>query len=345
MTEYLSPDSAIHSFAEDLTHVSEDDSWVDLNPDTAIHSFGDSDNYTAFMWILDKDANESYLFVQPGSKYHGTGFSDKEWKDAVPLKDKNTSALFGRFGDAKRKFDSHKHPEGGFLTVWGAGVKDSDYPDDEYTKSSNYGFGLNSPDEMKKFIYALLGKFPMKVIGNSPAKLPITPDYMFGTSHKTPQTVGAYLSGGVEPEDAKCASMQINVQNKPTTIAQLMGQLHMVRGSQRDLLKGAFCSQYDQLKKSPETQHCDLQHRQLDNIASNLQCGQNDYATFLKAGKQDYRQRLKDIFRDPHKIGREFRTQKEIDAAWDELNKRENFSFRGWLELYLWKQEVGECGT
>jgi hypothetical protein len=40
---------------------------------------------------------------------------------------------------------------------------------------------------------------------------------------------------------------------------------------------------------------------------------------------------LRDIFRSPEKIDREFRTQKEIDAAWDKL-QGENFSFKEWLK-------------
>jgi hypothetical protein len=143
------------------------------------------------------------------------------------------------------------------------------------------------------------------------------------------------LGFGAQQQDPVCGGMKINVQGRPTSISDVMGQLHMVKGQQLDFLKGAFCSQYQGLKNSPEYQKCTLQHRQLDDIATALKCGKDDYKNFLQAGRANYAQRLRGIFADPYKMDQEFRTQKELDAAWDYLNKKEHLSFREW---YLSRQ-------
>lgn len=298
--------------------------WEKLDPDSAMHSFGDSSKYTAFIWVLDKGKNKSILYAQPGSMYHGEGNS--ELKKAGVLKDRNTVALFGRFGEVKRR-DDGTYPEGGFVTVWSH--KEGDFPDDEYDRERNRGFNRANEQDLKTFLQSMLGQFPMKVIGKSPARLPITIDYVFTSPLAGAKSVGEML-GVNQAADPICGNMKINIQGRPTAIPDIMGQLHMVRGPQLDLLKGAFCSQYQSLKSHPEYQKCTRQLSQLDDIYSGLKCGQNDYQSSLQAGKAAYRQRLKDIFSDPHKMSQEFRTQKEIDAAWDYLNKKEHISFREW---------------
>lgn len=304
--------------------------WPDLNPDSAIHSFGNSSEYTAFIWVYDKDKNRAWLFVQPGNEYHGYGFNNTELRHAKNLAKRNTVAMFGRFGEAKKQRATSDHPEGGFVTVWR--YKDDEYPTDHYDKSINYEFSQATPSDVKVFLKSMLGKFPLKVIGHSPAKLPITPDYMFTSPQHGAVQIGEFL--GQETQVDPCSGMKIDVHGRPTAIPDIMGQLHMVRGQQLDLLKGAFCSQYQGLKSSPQYKDCGFQQRQLDYIAGNLKCGGNDYKTALQAGKLAYKQKLRDIFSDPHKINKEFRTQKEIDAAWDYLNQKEHFSFREWYSKW-----------
>ncbi len=162
------------------------ETWDELNPDAVVKSeFGDASNYTAFIWVLDKIRNRSYLYVQPGSDYHNDGFSsysDSALRRARYFRNKKGyHALVGRFGEAKRDYVIDTHPEGGFITVWPSGInqeKDDEYYDKHYATSANNDLNPIDPADVKTFLMALLGKFPMRVIGKSPAKLPITPDYI-----------------------------------------------------------------------------------------------------------------------------------------------------------------------
>lgn len=137
-------------------------------------------------------------------------------------------------------------------------------------------------------------------------------------------------------EDEECTRLNtINIQNKPVSLPQILGQLHMVRGQELGYLKSGFCSQYQQLKA--QAKECPVQSKMLDTTAQGFKCGDDKdlYNYMLQAGKADYKQKLRDIFRSPDKIGQEFRTQKEIDDAWDELQlgkkSYESFSFKEWL--------------
>ena len=305
--------------------------WSTLNPDSAMHSFGESKGYTAFVWLLDKSTNKSILFCQPANEYHQDGFesSASALQGSKAYRGKpNIVALVGRFGEAKRERsrlvknpENHpeggslsNHPEGGFVTLWTV-AKDQ--------AGETYGFNNANMEETKTFLMALLGKFPMDVKGNSPAKLPITESYVVRTDYpQISQTVGQFLAGAEEEEDPVCSKMAIDVHGKPTPIGAVVGQMHMVRGQQLDLLKGAFCSQYSLLRNSPNTVHCKTQNQQLDDIAANFKCGLGEFEAYKKAGKFARRQDLKNLFSNPQKLGQEFRTQKELDAAWDELQDK-----------------------
>jgi hypothetical protein len=137
-------------------------------------------------------------------------------------------------------------------------------------------------------------------------------------------------------EDEKCTRLNtINIQNKPVSLPQILSQLHMVRGQELGYLKSGFCSQYQQLKS--QAKECPVQSRMLDTTAQGFKCGDNkDLYNYMKqAERLNYRQKLRDIFNSPEKIDQEFRTQKEIDDAWDELQlgkkSYESFSFKEWL--------------
>jgi hypothetical protein len=146
---------------------------------------------------------------------------------------------------------------------------------------------------------------------------------------------GGEQQQGEEPEPCKKLNT-IQIQGKPFSLPQIVSQLHMSKGQELSYLKAGFCAQYPILKNTSEKTGCTQQTKILDFISSKFQCGQSDYQSALQAGRLQYRQKLKDIFSKPENIGKEFKTQKEIDQAWDELmhgkKAYENFSFKEWLK-------------
>lgn len=299
-------------------------SWDSLSPDSAMHSFGDAKKYTAFIWVYDKKSGKSILYSQPGNEFHGSGTTQKQYggnvlRKSFFFKNKNAVACFGRFGVTNK---------GGFVTIWSYQEEE---PIRSYQKDENRGFNTPNKEEIKILLKGLLGQSPIKVMGHSPAKLPITTDYVFvvgGLVH----TVAEFVGDSIQQQDPRCKAMTIDIQGRAVPLDQVQAQLHMVRGQQLDLLKGAFCSQYQNLKNATTTAHCIIQHSQIDDIQNNLKCGNDKelYKSLLKAGKENYKQNLINVFRSPEKIGQEFRRQRDIDHAWDKL-QGENFSFKEWL--------------
>lgn len=311
--------------------------WSGISPDSVIHSYGDASKFTAFVWIYDKKTNQSILYCQPGSMYHAQGMDkyEPESKLVKALKFEGRQgavACFGRFGETNVKGE-----QGGFVTIWRYDEDEySSHYDQEYKKQMNRGYVQPNTNDIKLLLKGMLGQAPLKIIGKSPAKLPITPEYRFVVQGKV-QTVGEFL-GGVQqqedPQDAKCRDLlKVNVQNRPTPLSDVQAQLHMVKGQARDLLRGAFCSQYQQLKNAAQSHGCPRHIQQIDDIEKGFQCGDDAglYGSLLKQGKDAYKQQLRDIFRDPNKVGQYFRTQKDINAAWDYL-RGEHYSFSNWLK-------------
>lgn len=298
-----------------------------INPDNAMYNYGESDKFTAFIWVLNKKNGQSYLYSQPGNQYHGTGSDEgpgmTKLRKSLHFKERDAVAAFGRFGLT---------PKGGFVTIWNVNNDEveTDF-DKEYKKGLNRGFNQPNNDDIKILLKGLLGESPIKIIGVSPARLPITKDYTFVVKSHA-QTVGEFLGDTGPQEDPTCRDMQINIQGRLTPLDQVQAQLHMVKGQQLSFIKGAFCTQYQALKNSPSTQHCKVQHQQIDDIASALKCGDDKqlYKSLLQAGKLDQRQNLRNIFSNPERITQQFRTQKDVDAAWDKLQGEH--SFREWLD-------------
>jgi hypothetical protein len=302
--------------------------WSGMNPDSAMTNFGDADRFTAFIWVYDKKSGKSLLYSQPGDKFHGTGTGEKQYggtelRKSLLFKKREAVVCFGRFGVTNK---------GGFVTIWKYQEEEPlTHYDVTREKEDNRGFSSPNKEEIKILLKGLLGQAPIKIIGKTPAKLPITTDYVFVVGGNA-QTVGEFVGDTGQQQDPRCKAMTIDIQGRPTPLDQIQASMHMVRGQQLALLRGGFCSQYQALKNSAATAHCQIQHRQIDDIQSKFKCGNNqdEYQKMLQAGKADYKQKLRDIFHSPDKIGQEFRTQKEIDAAWDKL-QGENFSFKEWL--------------
>lgn len=179
---------------------------------------------------------------------------------------------------------------------------------------------------------------------DSPAELP-DGDYVFKSySDEFPIGFVKDIIGGQvaqDTEDAECKRLaKVNVRGKEMDLGTALGNLHMVKGPELQFMKTAICANHDQLQADLEKHSCKAQLATLGDILNKLSCpakgDQGEWQRLKSQGRAQYRQDLRGIFADPDKMDREFRTQKDIDAAWDELQhgKRENrLSFQRWLTL------------
>lgn len=119
------------------------------------------------------------------------------------------------------------------------------------------------------------------------------------------------------PQKPECA-VTIDVKGQPTKLDVILGNFHMVKDDRLPAMKAAVCSQGPKLKSDMEKAGCKLQISMLDQLIKQSDCNNNDYNSLKQSGKISRKQQLRDIFADPEKMN-QFRTQKEIDAAWDEL--------------------------
>jgi hypothetical protein len=140
-----------------------------------------------------------------------------------------------------------------------------------------------------------------------------------------------------DQQDPECDRLgTLTVDGKPMKLSTMLGNLHMVRDGRLDGMKGAFCPAATDLKKTMA--HCKGAPEVIDTLWRKLGCasGQsNQYNQLKQLGAAAYRRDLRKVFDNPDSIDKEFRgRQKDIDAAWDYLQKKEH-SFRGfktWLE-------------
>jgi hypothetical protein len=152
-------------------------------------------------------------------------------------------------------------------------------------------------------------------------------------------------NGGGEDEP-KCDTIaKINVDSKQMDFTQILSAMHMVKGNQMDRIKAAYCSAAPQIKQQLQQQGCNNYLSLADNIWSRMKCKAGDdqaWNQLKQAGRRAYRDNLRDTFRKGAEsskrgedyLGTQFRTQKELDAAWDDLmhGKREHtLNFKEWL--------------
>lgn len=137
-------------------------------------------------------------------------------------------------------------------------------------------------------------------------------------------------------ESPECKQFnKIDMQGQPYDLSSLLGVLHAGTQNQKEKLKLTFCDIYPSYKKAIQSTQCQDQSKMLDSLATKLKCGENEgWNKVIQGGKFLRNQELRQMLH-PSNINR--LTQKEIDAAWDELyGKKENFSFKSWLELKGW---------
>jgi hypothetical protein len=124
----------------------------------------------------------------------------------------------------------------------------------------------------------------------------------------------------------KCSNVaKINVGGKELSLSTIIGNLHMVKGKELEMMKRAICLDKDKIKAELEKHKCTSQLDILHDIVSKVSCDFGDW-------KYGYRQELKKMLH-PDNID-SFRSQKEIDAAWDRLHPKEGkLNFSNWLKL------------
>lgn len=149
-----------------------------------------------------------------------------------------------------------------------------------------------------------------------------------------------------EERDICDANDAININGEIFSLTSILSDLHMVRGKKLEKVKAGFCQQYEFLRRQLENLNCKNQLLILNKIKELIGCSNTpqDYKDLKQSGAANYRQDLQSLFRrgdqaaiDPNStedpVGTEFRgRQSDIDAAFDFLNRRENFAgFKEWL--------------
>lgn len=134
-----------------------------------------------------------------------------------------------------------------------------------------------------------------------------------------------------EAPDCK-AIEKIDIQGQPYQLQGILGALHAKRGEELGKLRGAFCNTYASKKQTAQVD-CPVQSKMLDSLFSKFKCDDDDdWKKYLYGGKISYLPQIKQSF-SPDEIEKQgFRTQSELDKAWDQFaGKKEHFSFREWL--------------
>lgn len=306
------------------------DYYYRMNPDSAMSRYGDSGDFTAFIY----SSATNTLFCQPGSEYHQSGLSGVSELKQMKNEPKNTKTFFGRYG---KTFDA-----GGFITLWD--ISETDI-------KTNYNYDIGDINDLKKMLTSMVNR-SIKIVGDSPAELP-DENYVF-TSYSSEYN-RIFVKDIINDQDTEdkqdtenpeCKKIaKVNIRGREMDLGTAFGNLHMVKGPELQFMKTSICAQHDRLQSDLEKHSCKSQLGILDDILNKLSCpSKGDHGEWNKLksqGRTQYRQGLKRIFSNPEKIGDEFRTQKDVDDAWDELQhgKRESkLSFKRWLTL----KEQGE---
>jgi hypothetical protein len=239
---------------------------------------------------------------------------------------KGSHTLVGRFGESPKG--------GGFVTVWHVDVNNTGM--EEYYLGDIDG-KVGNVDDLKKMLKSMV-KGDVKVVGNCPAKLPITEDYVVSATSIKNKLVGDFIEKSSDEKENKCyQAAKLKIDGRDMDFGTALNNFHMVRGPQMEKIKAAICSQGKFIKK--QLQGCDHELDVLVSLDRLAGCGSDaqNYQNLLKTGRSLYRRELDDIFRNPDRIDTEFRgRQKDIDAAWDFVRKTETFSgFREWVQKSL----------
>jgi hypothetical protein len=295
-----------------------------MTPDDAMYVYGKQ--VTAFVY----NSTTNTLFCQNGGKMHsvgigGKGYSKSDETDLAQTRKepKGSRIIIGRFGVDGRE------DAGGFISIW---------PYDEYSDdsalASSYLKEINATQggkvDVTKMLNAMLNN-SCKIVGQPHSPYPITSDYIYGDLIDPVTTVEKFMNLHAPKNDCR-AKAQINVQGRAIPFSTLLGDFHMVKGQQLDIQIGSICSQKNALKNA--VKDCDHESNTLDQLVKLANCkdDKQDYQQAKQRGAAAYKSDLRSIFNNPNKIDSEFRTQKQIDQAWDDLHKEATFTgFKEWM--------------
>lgn len=194
-------------------------------------------------------------------------------------------------------------------------------------------------DLVEKCLRAIIREHPE--VANEPEKVVVTGDWMsanfLGDYLPDLKSTGKQAEKGPKEPDA-CDRLGVNVEGRHMSLNDIIGNLHMVKGVNLEVMKSAFCGNSEQLIQQARQIGCTASLNLIDEIKSRIDCGKlANYGAAKKAGASALRADYQKVFSNPEKIDTEFRgRQKDIDAAWDYLQKgRNEHRFRGfktWLE-------------
>jgi hypothetical protein len=304
------------------------DHFQHLDPDNAMTNYGKK--VTAFIW----SASTNTLFCQPGEMSHDTGVSSKRRSTQLKkvLQEPIGSRIFvGRYGET---------PNGGFVTVWNVdvdnqGLEEEGMDEDDWRTVLEVKVG--NMNDLKTMLRSMVMN-TAKVVGAGRATYPITEDYVITTQVLPPKLVSDFIGKIHSQEEDDCRKKAvINIDGRSTNFGTLLGNFHMVRGADMDKMRGAICNQGPGLQR--ELGHCDHEAGTLKRLMTLAKCGDvhQSFNVAKDLGHKIYRDKLRKIFSKPEEIDKEFRTQREIDAAWDYLQKGEArfIGFRNFLNESL----------
>lgn len=138
----------------------------------------------------------------------------------------------------------------------------------------------------------------------------------------------------VKQDRPECA-VTLDVLGEPTKLGTIMGNFHMVKDNRLPAMKAAVCAQGPHMKKELEKAGCTVQVNMLDDLIQKSNCNQSnkEYEDLKTAGRIDRKQYLRSLFADPERMEKEFRTQKDLNAAWDELQGEHRMTgFAEWIQ-------------
>lgn len=297
--------------------------FKNLDPGEAMYAFGDGRKHTAFIY----SANSHTLYCQPGDYSHDQGLRKKSALARILKEPIGIRVFLGRFGVSPKG--------GGFVTIWGVDVDNEGLEDDYLTVIEAK---VGTMEDLKAMLKGMVDG-SIKVVGTSPATLPITDDYVVATQTVKPKYVSDFIGKSAPPEDAqetKCRQFaKLTIDGRNMDYGTALNNFHMVRGPMMDKIKASICTQgfynKDRLKG------CDHELELLNTLMQKAGCGtpEQNYRGLVNTGKQLYARELGDIFKAPDRIDTEFRgRQKDIDDAWDFLQKHREcrfHGFRNWL--------------
>lgn len=260
-----------------------------LDPSSALEGdYGEPSSMTAFIY----SSATNTLFCQPGDILHKKGRYGETDLRMVEEEPGNSKFLVGRFGD-------------GWVTVW----RTSSTPDSSGPYDVHYGLPLGGEEVLQKMLAGMMGS--VRVVGESPARLPISGDYVVTKADGTVEYVRNVVGGGVKEDPCKDLAKIGDMD-----LGAVLSSLHMVRGAALEKIKFAVCNSYENLKGVLEKNGCSGQLGLLGDARRRVgDCSGYDWRRALSG----HRDELRKAFSGD--VESEFRgRQRDIDAAWDKLN-------------------------